>query len=93
MNWTLDYKRNTIVVDFGESLFAEEKAEKLSKRFYDTWNDETSGRIYRLDLTSVFVCRSKFCVAIDPWKNGGICDCLENFNQLLLDLAKDLMDD
>ena len=92
MEWNVDYNHNTIVVDFEDDLFAEEKAEKLLKRFCDSWNSETDGLVYRLDLMSVFVCKNKFCVFIVPWKNGGISNCLDNFNQHLIDLSNGLID-
>ncbi len=68
MKWNIDRKHHTFVIDFD----SKEEAETMMKNFSELWDSDRDGLRYRLDLESVFVCGTMFCVYVEPWSNTAI---------------------
>ena len=68
MKWNIDRKHHTFVIVF-DSV---EEAEMMMKNFSNNWDSDCDGLRYRLDLESVFVCGTMFCVYAEPWSETAI---------------------
>lgn len=68
MKWNIDRKHHTFVIDFD----SKEEAETMMKNFSNNWDSDRDGLRYRLDLESVFVCNTMFCVYVEPWSETAI---------------------
>ena len=68
MNWNIDCKHHTFVIEFDTV----EEAKTMMKNFSNNWDSDRDGLRYRLDLESVFVCNTMFCVYVEPWSNTAI---------------------
>lgn len=68
MKWNFDSKHHTFVIEFD----SKEEAETMMKNFSELWDSDRDGLHYRLDLESVFVCGTMFCVYVEPWSKAAI---------------------
>lgn len=68
MKWNIDRKHHTFVIVFDTV----EEAETMMKNFSENWDSDRGGLYYRLDLESVFVCGTMFCVYVEPWSKTAI---------------------
>jgi hypothetical protein len=68
MNWNIDCKHHTFIIEFDTV----EEAKTMMKNFSNNWDSDRDGLRYRLDLESVFVCNTMFCVYVEPWSNTAI---------------------
>lgn len=68
MKWNIDRKHHTFVIDFD----SKEETETMMKNFSNNWDSDRDGLRYRLDLESVFVCGTMFCVYVEPWSETAI---------------------
>ena len=68
MKWNIDRKHHTFVIEFNTV----EEAETMMKNFSNNWDSDRDGLRYRLDLESVFVCGTMFCVYVEPWSETAL---------------------